>query len=141
MPAPDAPQSTDLIARLHELEIRERDVASSMDMRAEDTANWEYAETAKAAATEIKQLRQDATIRDVNLLAFQQIEHERDGLIAELEGKQQMIERLRAALKDIYDWYMADNEDRGGHALEVTSFVLGLSTVDRPAIDVGDKRG
>jgi rubrerythrin len=65
--------TADLVSRLHELETAERDVATSMDMRAEDTANWQYAETAKEAAAEIERLRGqlDAAAQHVRILQAQ----------------------------------------------------------------------
>jgi hypothetical protein len=48
---------SDLVQRLRALEFAERDVATSCDHRAEDTANWEYANTAAEAADEIERLR------------------------------------------------------------------------------------
>jgi hypothetical protein len=45
----------ELLKRLQELETAERDVASSMDMPQENTANWAYAETAAIARSAILQ--------------------------------------------------------------------------------------
>lgn len=45
----------ELLKRLQALEAAERDVASSMDMPQERTANWEYAETAAIARSAILQ--------------------------------------------------------------------------------------
>lgn len=45
----------ELLKRLQELEAAERDVASSMDMPQENTANWAYAETAALARSAILQ--------------------------------------------------------------------------------------
>ena len=51
--------SKTLERRLRELEVSERDVASSMDMDPRHTANWEYAETAKDALARIATLESD----------------------------------------------------------------------------------
>lgn len=45
----------EILKRLQTLEAAERDVASSMDMPQERTANWEYAETAAIARSAILQ--------------------------------------------------------------------------------------
>jgi len=58
----------ELLKRLQALETAERDVASSMDMPQELTANWEYAETAATARSAILQQRQDIE----HLRAYQQ---------------------------------------------------------------------
>ncbi len=47
-------KQTTLIDRLRELEAAELDVANSMDMRPEDTANWRYAQTAREAREAIE---------------------------------------------------------------------------------------
>ena len=53
----------ELLKRLQELEAAERDVASSMDMPQECTANWEYAETAALARSAI--LQQEESLREI----------------------------------------------------------------------------
>lgn len=49
----------ELLKRLQELETAERDVASSMDMPQENTANWAYAETAAIARSAILQYQEE----------------------------------------------------------------------------------
>lgn len=66
------------------------------------------------------------------------LQRERDqfsGLAAERNRRIAMIaderDQMRSALQDIHDWYSVDtNEDRGGHALEVSGAVLASRALD-----------
>ena len=51
--------TTDLVADLVKLAEAERDVAYSVDMKPEDTANWQYALTALRARDELERLERE----------------------------------------------------------------------------------
>lgn len=59
-PNSESAKRFDLVQRLLDVEREQREVASNMDMRPEDTANWEYAETCRLAAEWINTQPQDA---------------------------------------------------------------------------------
>jgi hypothetical protein len=80
-----------LLKRLQDLETAERDVASSVDMSAEDTANWQYAETAASARSALLQQQDD----------IQSLTTQRDHWLQIAREKDLEIERLHIAIRNV----------------------------------------
>lgn len=128
---------TDLVSDLVKLAEAERDIAYSVDMKPEDTANWKYALTALRARDEIERLKRErsewagiAATRNRNIA---RIADERDRLRTALESF------VKIAAEAATEWDN-DNDPRVGKLLLAMSGHVHGYRADIDAIHAAMRR-